>query len=76
MVVCHCEVVSDADLRAVIAEGAGDVDEVTARCGAAGHCGGCVPAVEDLLAEAALATSDLDALLERQAARRGLVPAA
>ena len=76
MVVCHCEVVSDADLRAVIAAGAGDVDEVTARCGAAGRCGGCVPAVEDLLEEAALATTDLDALLDRQAARRGLAPAA
>ncbi|WP_052664221.1 (2Fe-2S)-binding protein [Nitriliruptor alkaliphilus] len=76
MVVCHCEVVSDADLRDVIAAGAGDLDAVTERCGAAGHCGGCVPAVEDLLEEAALATRDIDALLARQARRRSLVAAA
>jgi bacterioferritin-associated ferredoxin len=76
VVVCHCEVVSDADVRAAIAGGAGDLDAVTERCGAAGHCGGCVPAVEDLLEEAVLATQDLDALLARQAGRRSLVAAA
>jgi NAD(P)H-nitrite reductase large subunit len=76
VVICHCEVVSDADLRAVIAGGAGDLEAVTERCGAAGHCGGCVPAVEDLLAEAGLATRDVDALLARQAFRRGFSPAA
>ncbi|MEX1178511.1 MAG: (2Fe-2S)-binding protein, partial [Nitriliruptor sp.] len=64
------------DLRAVIAGGAGDLDAVTERCGAAGRCGGCVPAVEDLLAEAELATRDVDALLARQAVRRQLVSAA
>lgn len=76
MVICHCEVVSEADLRDVIAGGAADLDAVTERCGAAGRCGGCVPAVEDLLEEAALASQDLDALLARQAGRRRLVPAA
>lgn len=76
MVVCHCEVVTDADVRAVIAGGAGDVDQVTDGCGAAGRCGGCVPAVEDLLAEAALAVRDPAAVRSRQAVRRQLVPAA
>jgi bacterioferritin-associated ferredoxin len=76
MVVCHCEVVSDRDVRDAIAGGAADLDSITDRCGAAGHCGGCVPAVEDLLAEAALASSDLDGLLNRQAVRRRLAPAA
>jgi bacterioferritin-associated ferredoxin len=75
VVVCHCEVVSDGEVRAVIAAGAGDLDTVTDRCGAAGRCGGCIPAVEDLLEEAALAARDLDALLERQAARRTLIAA-
>ncbi len=75
MLVCHCEVVSDTDVRAAIAGGAADLDAVTDRCGAAGRCGGCIPAVEDLLEEAALATCDLDALLARQAGRR-LVSAA
>jgi bacterioferritin-associated ferredoxin len=76
VVVCHCEVVTDADVREVIAGGAGDVDAVTDHCGAAGHCGGCLPAVEDLLAEAALATRDPDAVRARQAIRRQLVTAA
>jgi nitrite reductase (NADH) large subunit len=76
VVVCHCEVVSDADLRAVIADGAADLDAVTERCGAAANCSGCVPAVEDLLEEAALAVHDLDGLLARQAGRRQLVSAA
>jgi bacterioferritin-associated ferredoxin len=76
VVVCHCEVVTDADVRAVIASGAGDVDQVTDRCGAAGRCGGCLPAVEDLLEEAALATRDPDAVRARQAVRRQLAPAA
>ena len=76
MVVCHCEVVSDRDVREVIAGGAADLDAVTDHCGAAGHCGGCIPAVEELLAEAALGTRDPDALRARQAVRRGLVVAA
>jgi bacterioferritin-associated ferredoxin len=75
VVVCHCEVVSDADLRAAIAEGARDLDTVTDRCGAAGRCGGCIPVVEDLLEEARLAMCDLDVLLDRQAARRQLTAA-
>jgi bacterioferritin-associated ferredoxin len=75
VVVCHCEVVSDRELRTVIAEGAADLDTVTERCGAAGLCGGCVPEVEQLLEEAALASTDLDALLARQAGRRRLVAA-
>ncbi|MTV26610.1 (2Fe-2S)-binding protein [Nitriliruptoraceae bacterium ZYF776] len=76
MVVCHCEVVSDRDVRAAIDAGAGDLDAVTDACGAAGNCGGCVPAVEDLLAEAALALRDPAALRVRQAARRRVPVAA
>lgn len=75
MIVCHCEVVSDRDVRTAIAAGAHDVDAVTDTCGAAGRCGGCVPAVENLLAEAALAARDLGALLTAQAARRTAVAA-
>jgi NAD(P)H-nitrite reductase large subunit len=52
------------------------VDAVTERCGAAGRCGGCLPAVEDLIAEAVLATRDTAAVRARQAARRQLAPAA
>jgi bacterioferritin-associated ferredoxin len=68
--VCHCEVVCDGHIRAAIADGARDVDAVTARCGAGGACGGCVPAIEELLAEAATAVRDPALLRSRQARRR------
>jgi len=53
MVVCHCEAVNDAVICAVIDAG-GAVDEVTlddivARCGAGGHCGGCHDAIRAIL---------------------------
>lgn len=70
MIVCHCEVVSDRDVRAHIASGAHDLDQLTDGCGVAGRCGGCIPAVEDLLAEAALAVRDVGALRAAQAGRR------
>lgn len=51
MVVCHCHVVSDKALRAEIASGAVDAEELAARCGAGSRCGGCVPVVESIVAE-------------------------
>ena len=70
MIVCHCEVVSDREVQAAIAAGARDLDQLSEGCGVADACGGCIPAVEDLLADAALATHDVGALLADQAARR------
>lgn len=75
MIVCHCEVVSDRDVRAHIDAGAHDLDQLTDGCGAAGRCGGCIPAIEDLLAEAARAVRDPDAVRAGQAARRVVVAA-
>lgn len=49
MIVCHCNRVNDRTIRAAIGEGACSVDEITERCGAAGSCGGCAPAVEEIL---------------------------
>jgi bacterioferritin-associated ferredoxin len=72
--VCHCRVVSDHTIRATIAAGARDVDGVTARCGAGGACGGCRPAIEDLLAEAAAAVREPELVRARQARRRRGVP--
>jgi bacterioferritin-associated ferredoxin len=72
--VCHCEVVCDGHIRAAIAEGARDVDAVTARCGAGGACGGCVPAIEELLAEAVAAVRDPALVRARQARRRRGTP--
>lgn len=70
MYLCHCNVVSDTTIRAVIAGGARDLDTVAERCHAGNACGGCVPAIEDLLAEAAQAIRAPDLVGLRQAARR------
>ncbi|SNQ49450.1 BFD-like (2Fe-2S) protein [Frankia canadensis] len=53
MLVCSCFAVSDRTLRAVIAAGARDVDEIGERCDAGTGCGGCVEEIEDLLDESA-----------------------
>jgi bacterioferritin-associated ferredoxin len=51
MIVCHCRAVSDRAIRAEIELGAAREDELTERCGAGGHCGGCLPALQRLLAQ-------------------------
>ena len=49
MLVCHCHQVSDRTIRACIREGAETVAQVGERCGAGTSCGGCRPAVKELL---------------------------
>lgn len=52
MLVCHCRVVSDREIREAIASGAADVCAVAEICSGAGsRCGGCRPAIRRLLAE-------------------------
>lgn len=51
VVVCHCNVVSDREIRAHVRAGALDADDIAAVCQAGTRCGGCVPVVEALLAE-------------------------
>jgi bacterioferritin-associated ferredoxin len=48
--ICHCKLVSDRTIVAELAGGARSVEEVQARCGAATRCGGCLPALEALVA--------------------------
>jgi bacterioferritin-associated ferredoxin len=48
--VCHCRVVSDSRIASELASGACSVADVQARCGAATRCGGCLPALEALVA--------------------------
>jgi NAD(P)H-nitrite reductase large subunit len=49
MIVCHCALVSHSELLAAIEGGATSLEELTRRCGASQHCGGCLSAVERIL---------------------------
>lgn len=51
MVICHCRAVNDKCIRAAILAGAHDPDEVARQCGAGSRCGGCLPALLELLNE-------------------------
>ena len=51
---CHCRLVSDRRIIAELSEGATTVADVQARCGAATRCGGCLPAIELLVATASV----------------------
>jgi bacterioferritin-associated ferredoxin len=70
VIICHCRVVSDRAVRAAISAGAASVEEVGALSGAGTGCGGCVPSVEALLAEAAVAVASPERVVERQRRRR------
>lgn len=59
MIVCHCRGVSDRTIREAVRSGARSLGEVTARCGAAGRCGGCRPLV-DLVVRLELRAVDRD----------------
>lgn len=50
VIVCHCNRVNDRTIRAAICDGACSVGEIAEKCGAAACCGGCAPAVEEILA--------------------------
>ena len=70
MLVCHCRVVSDRAVRAAVSAGAANLDDVASLCGAGSECGGCVPSVEALLAEAGIAVATPERMAERQRQRR------
>ena len=53
MIVCSCQVVSDRTVQAAVASGATTIEEVAARCGAGARCGGCWPALRELLDDSA-----------------------
>jgi bacterioferritin-associated ferredoxin len=50
VLVCHCRKVNDRAVRASVEAGARTVPDVAARCGAGTRCGGCWPAIDQLLA--------------------------
>jgi len=51
VLICHCRAVSQTTIEAAILAGARHPEEVAARCGAGGGCGGCVPALVDLIGQ-------------------------
>ena len=51
MVICHCREVNDATIRGAILAGAREPETVGRYCGAGTRCGGCVPALLELLDE-------------------------
>lgn len=59
MYVCHCAAVTDRAIRSAIDDGASDPVAVGQRCGAGVNCGGCLPRVCALLAEAGHPTDGL-----------------
>jgi bacterioferritin-associated ferredoxin len=56
VLVCHCQVVYERDVRAAIDAGARDEFDVADACGAGAACGGCLPVVSALLDERGCAT--------------------
>ncbi len=51
MLVCHCKGLTDRNVRRAVQRGAGSVGEVTRSCGAGGVCGGCRPAIQEIVDE-------------------------
>ena len=65
MLVCHCFAVSDRAIRAAIESGAVSIDALARRCAAGSECGGCRPALLDLLDEHLAAAADRAGVLAR-----------
>ncbi|HSP03691.1 MAG TPA: (2Fe-2S)-binding protein [Acidimicrobiales bacterium] len=51
MIVCHCHAVRAEEIRTEVRLGAETVEVVGARCGAGTRCGGCIPALEAVIAD-------------------------
>ena len=49
MYVCHCRAVTDHTIEGEVERGAATIEELATRCGAGAECGGCWPALEELL---------------------------
>ena len=75
MVVCHCLRINDRVIAHFTADPDITAEDITRECGAGGRCGGCVEAIEEMLAEAR-SNAVLDATPLARPRRRGLVSAA
>lgn len=54
MIVCHCCKTNDRTIRNLIRDGYLTLEQITAKCGAGGMCGGCLPAIQELIDEETL----------------------
>ena len=52
VIVCHCEEITQRTIKHAITDGATSVAQVSNACGAGRNCGGCIEAIEALLARA------------------------
>jgi bacterioferritin-associated ferredoxin len=55
VIICSCRAVNDRTIRAAIEAGAETLNAVSELCAAASRCGGCRPAIQEILAEYGLA---------------------
>lgn len=53
MIVCHCQGVSDRQVRQAVREGARSVRQVARVCRAGRMCGGCRPVIGEIIASEA-----------------------
>jgi bacterioferritin-associated ferredoxin len=49
MIVCHCNAVSDREVKAAAREGACELEDVQRMCGAGTDCAGCHDRIETIL---------------------------
>jgi bacterioferritin-associated ferredoxin len=51
VIICHCMRVNDRLIRSVVREGARTCEQVAEACGAGACCGGCRPAIDEIVRE-------------------------
>jgi bacterioferritin-associated ferredoxin len=49
MLVCHCHGLTDRAIRSAVREGAATCADIARHCRAGNRCGGCRPAVQDII---------------------------
>jgi bacterioferritin-associated ferredoxin len=58
VIVCHCEGVTDRVIRKAVRNGARTRNDVVSACAANMSCGGCVPAIDEIIEAEAEAGSE------------------
>ena len=66
MIVCSCQAVSEKRIVSAVAQGAFTREEVTARCGAGGGCGGCHRRIQLIIRDLTIRAAASPALAEAQ----------